>query len=147
MSLQLLSTSFFLCFAFTLFSQNMPVSWSIDTSIEEDKLAVVIQADIEKTWKIYSRVTEEGGPIPTSIEFMHGADIVLDGDYSEADKPVVKESELFMMNVATFSDEATFVQPIADYKAGETIKAIVTFMCCSGNQCLPPTDVELEVTL
>lgn len=129
------------------FGQVSPVSWTIEQAVVDDQTQLVILADIQQDWKIYSRETEEGGPIPTSIEFKHSDNITLDGEYIEQDKPVVKNSELFMMNVASFSKSATFIQPIDSFSQGEKITAIVTFMCCSGNQCLPPTDVELEITL
>ena len=131
-----------------VFAQKSPVSWSIDKVVGQDNnLSIVITADIDDTWKIYSRETEEGGPIPTEITFEHGDNVTLAGEYDEVDKPVIKESELFMMNVATFSKTATFAQPIASYQSGDVVKASVFFMCCSGNQCLPPTEVVLEVTL
>lgn len=132
----------------SLFAQKSPVSWSIDKSIDsDDNLSIIITADITDTWKIYSRETEEGGPIPTEITFEHGDNVKLLGEYVEVDKPVIKESELFMMNVATFSQTATFSQRIESYTSGDVVKATVFFMCCSGNQCLPPTEVALEITL
>ena len=126
-------------------SQDIPVTWSID-SIEADGVtSLVISADIDPTWKIYSRQTEEGGPIPMEIYFDTEATLV--DEYVEVQAPKTYHSDLFDMKVSTFVDKAVFHQVVGKYTPGTKVSAIVTFMTCNGKQCLPPTDVELEITL
>jgi len=137
----------FSLFAFTqsAFCQIEPVKWSIDTVQSDGKIEVIVIADIQDTWKIYSNTTEEGGPIPTDIVFESEAQ--MSTDYREKRTPKSYQSELFDMKVSTFADQAIFVQSIDEYKSGTVVTATVTYMCCSGDQCLPPTDVVLEITL
>lgn len=142
---------YFISFLFSIIighvgAQIEPVTWTMESIIGEDESVILsITADIDPTWKIYSRQTEEGGPIPMEIFFE--TDVTLDGMYIEVEEPKTYESEMFMMNVSTFSDKAVFHQAISDYSPGSKVNAIVTFMTCNGKQCLPPTEVELEVIL
>lgn len=133
------------CFLGLASAQVEPVVWSMDSVDKDGQMTLVISADIDPTWKIYSRQTEEGGPIPMDIFFETEAELV--DTYTEGAEPKTYHSDLFDMSVATFADDAAFYQQVGDYKPGTTVKAIVTFMTCNGKQCLPPTDVELEVTL
>ena len=126
-------------------SQVMPVSWSIDSVEADGVTSLVITADIDDTWKIYSRQTEEGGPIPMEIFF--DTDATLVDEYVEVEAPKTYHSDLFDMKVSTFADKAVFHQVVGEYAAGTKVQAVVTFMTCNGKQCLPPTDVELEITL
>jgi len=137
----------FCCFAFTqsATAQVDPVKWSIEKVQNNGKTDIIITADILDTWKIYSNTTEEGGPIATDI--VYESDAQLSGVYREQTVPKSYQSDLFGMNVSTFADQAIFVQSIESYTSGTPLTAIVTFMSCNDKQCLPPTDIELLITL
>ena len=148
MSKFLITTSILFATLFSAFGQERPVHWSIDTDFDADgNTIIIVTADIDPTWKIYSNQTEEGGPIPTEITFETPESTVLKGTYAEAGDAHVEFSELFDMQVATFTENASFIQLVDTFKGGDIVKATVTYMCCSGNQCLPPIDVELSVRL
>ncbi len=135
-----------LLFSSSLFAQKTPVKWTMN--IEETEktqiVEVVLTANIEDTWHIYSRETEEDGPIPTELIFESSDDFELIGTYSESKKPHTEFSDLFEINVSSFSDEVQLIQKVKILNPTGKIDATVRFMCCSGNQCLPPNDVRMS---
>ena len=50
-----------------LYAQPQPVKWSTSNTIIEDKVNVVIHADIAPGWHLYSQNLAPEGPIPTSF--------------------------------------------------------------------------------
>ncbi len=134
-----------LAFTQSAIAQVSPVKWSIDKVENDGKIDVIITADILDKWKIYSNTTEEGGPIATDITFESKAQ--LSGDYREQTTPKSYQSDLFGMSVSTFAGQAIFVQTVENSTPGTPLTAIVTYMSCNDKQCLPPTDIELEITL
>src|SRR5690606_23752024 len=66
----------FLIFIFSLsgFSQILdPVKWSTTVEkISDNEYDLVITADIEKDWHLYSQYTDEGGSLPIEISKKEG---------------------------------------------------------------------------
>jgi hypothetical protein len=57
-----------------------PVKWSFTaTKVKADVYEVHITAAIDKTWKIYSGGTPDGGPQPTLVKFKPNANVLLGG--------------------------------------------------------------------
>ena len=52
-----------------VFSQiEDPVDWSFSVEhISEDLYYLVVEADIEKGWNVYSQYVDPDGPVPTSL--------------------------------------------------------------------------------
>ena len=62
--------------SFNLFSQiEDPVDWSFSIEhLSDDIYNLVIEANIEKGWNVYSQHVDPDGPIPTSFSFFSSAD-------------------------------------------------------------------------
>ncbi len=138
----------FLLLAFLLRGQDLdPVTWSFGANkVEGNKYKVVFTADIEDGWAIYSQFTPDGGPIPTSFEFEENGDITLIEGVVEPEEKEKKFDEMFEMEVIKIKGKPEFYQ-ILESAEGQIIKGYVTFMCCDDSKCLPPKDVEFQVTL
>lgn len=134
-----------LCLSQFLNAQSAPVSW--DFQIEqksEDTYVITSTASIDADWVLYSQYTEEGGPVPTSFTY-DGVELV--GKTNEMSELIKKYSALFDLEVSKFENEAIFTQEIKVKSGTTSVKGYVTYMCCNGKQCLPPTDVDFELKL
>ncbi len=124
------------------------VKWSYtakETAANEYDL--VITANIEKGWFIYSQNMGKGGPVPTSFKF--------DKTSIQAVGTAVEHSEhtksymdgVFKMQVTKFSDKVVFTQHLKTLKTLKTIAGSLRFMTCNDKTCLPPIDVSFSVNL
>ena len=80
---------------FLMFSANLlfaqivknPVSWKSSVKKVADKTyEIVLTADIEDGWHMYSQATPAGGPIPTKVSFTNNPLITLEGKTIEKGK-------------------------------------------------------------
>ncbi len=139
-----------LIIAFTLSANAQmhdPVKW--DTSVEkvsENEFDLVITANIEEGWHLYSQHIPEAPirPIPTSFKFEEEKkEFELIGKTTEGEGHEEHDS-VFEMLIKYFEDQAVFkqrVKVISDKKI--TIKGVLEFMVCDDTNCLPPTEVDL----
>ena len=89
-----------------------PVKWS--TSVEkvsETEYDLVIQANIETGWHLYSQNVPDDGPIPTTFIFESTPDFELVGSTSEEEGHTVNDP-VFEMEIKYFENDATFKQRI-----------------------------------
>lgn len=121
------------------------VDWT--TSFDKESGSIMITADIDKNWVIYSQHTEPDGPIPLSFEFEQADGLAFEGEVIEQTTPIVEESEMFGITVRKFKEKAEFSQKVSGYHPGQIIKGNVTFMCCDDEKCLPPETISFEVKL
>ncbi len=138
-----------------------PVKWK--TSYEElgeDKIQLIFTAEIEDGWNIYSQFTEEGGPLPTIINYdsIVGAEII--GTAAEfGHKKEGPDPLFFDMHVIKFLGDEDFIMKqevkVTD-KENFIIVGGVEFQACDDKQCIFPTthkfvysfnDVDLATTL
>ncbi|WP_298535619.1 thioredoxin family protein [uncultured Algibacter sp.] len=96
------------------FSQIIePVKWS--TSVEKissDEYYLIITAEIEKNWHVYSQYTDEGGSLPITIVKSDGTnDYQLEGKAIESDT-IKKFNEIFEVYETYFDDKAILKQKI-----------------------------------
>ncbi|MGI9532725.1 cytochrome c biogenesis protein CcdA [Lutimonas sp.] len=122
-----------------------PVTW--DTSVEriaEEEFNLVITAEIEQGWHLYSQKVPDGGPIPTTI--------TIDTDNSayellgspEEGKGHEEYDNVFDMDIKYFETKAIFKQKIKLLNSNTIdIKGVLEFMVCDDTNCLPPTEVDL----
>lgn len=136
-----------LLFAFNGFTQiEDPVKWSFSSEAINDKEAyVVITADIDKGWHVYSQFIEEGGPIPTSFVFNKNPDFSLIGKVTESPKAVSAFDKNFGMQISWHESKVVFKQKVAINKPGVKVTGSLEFMVCNDTKCLPPSDVEFSV--
>lgn len=123
-----------------------PVKWNY--SIENngsEKATLVISANIDKGWHLYSQFIGDGGPVPTSFKFEKSSAYELIGKVKEVPKAKVVQDEIFGMEVAWFEKKATFKQDIKiNSKSDFKLKGTLEFMVCDDKQCLPPEEVEFS---
>ena len=130
---------------FSLFSQiEDPVNWSFEIeSISNDQYNLIIKADIEDGWSVYSQHVDPDGPIPTSFVFTTSNSFELIESVNES-APNTKFDPVFQMNLASFQKEATFTQKVK--VLSDTISSItgeLEFMACNSTMCLPPEYVTM----
>lgn len=126
-----------------------PVKWSASAENKTGQSAtIVLKATIDKGWHLYAQHIDEGGPIPTTFEFLdQKGNYALSGETSE-ERGVEKFDSIFGMNIKYFENEAVFKQPVKLLdKSLKTIEAEVTFMVCDDTKCLPPDTVGIPVSL
>jgi len=123
-----------------------PVKW--ETSVEkvsESEFDLVITANIDKKWHLYSQNVPDGGPIPTTFSFKD-----VEGQFQLVGKTTEGEGHeefdnVFEMNIKYFENQAIFKQRIrvlTDSKIA--INETLEFMVCDDTTCLPPTDVDIS---
>lgn len=113
-----------------------PVKWQFATKkINDSEAVVLIKADIEEGWHVYSQHVKEGGPLPTSVVFAKSNDYILKGKLLEP-KPIVHFEEIFKMDVAFFENQVVFQQTIKLNKPTAVVKGTVRYMVCDDTSCV-----------
>ncbi len=141
-------------FSFCLFAQN-PIKWNISSiSVEEGIYELVIKAELENKWHLYSQFLEENegydplnSPFSTYITYELGSNFDTIGNTKEIGVEThydpVWESE-----ISFFSNKATFTQLIKlKNKDSSLLNGNINFMICNETQCLPPEDYSFSIDL
>jgi len=129
-------------------AQN-PVSWNFEAKKKTaDTYEIVITADLEHPWHIYSQNTGKGGPIPTSISFKANPLVVKNGTVKEIGKLEKIYDKNFGTNVLSYSEKVQFVQSVK-VKGGikTNISGIIEYMVCDDSRCLPPVKKPFDLKL
>lgn len=127
-----------------------PVQWSFEVKQEEgsNMASLILKAEIEDHWHLYSQHLGDDGPIPTTFYFKESDVYKLVGETEETTKPVLEYDPNFEMDLLYFNHEAIFTQKIEILKTGAQIVAgELEFMVCDETQCLPPKYVEFEFSV
>lgn len=115
-----------------------PVKWEVWVEpISKLEYDLVITADIEKNWAIYSQFVEEGGPLPTVISLEPSINFSTLGPTLEKDlNKVTKYDPVFEMTVSKFYNRALFVQRLKIIKdAPFQLKGNIEYMTCDDSRC------------
>jgi len=133
---------------FTISQVLTPVKWSF--SVDQPKpgeATLLLIANIDPNWHLYSQDIPPNGPIPTSFRFNKSADYMLVGNVMEP-KPIVENDPNFDMVLKYFSDKPVFRQKIKVLSSKDfSITGSLEFMCCDDKQCIPPEDVEFSFNI
>lgn len=107
------SIIFALLISFVGFSQEDPVAWSTEVrELEDGKFELLVHAEIEEGWYVYSQHTPEGGALPTEFTYEGaGSQFELLGETLESETQT-GYSEIFEVEETFFKKEATFRQEI-----------------------------------
>lgn len=124
------------------FSQIVePVKWK--TSVEKissSEYMLIVKADIESGYHLYSLNTKEGGPLPTVFIFNKNDNYELIGSMEEAKGHKVFEPA-FNMNVTYFNNYAFFKQKIKlKNKNLSKISGEIEYMTCNNSSCMQGYD-------
>lgn len=146
-SVLLLATVFFtmVCFA----QVKDPVQWSFSSKkIDASTYEVHLTATLDNGWHMYSQTTPDGGPVPTTINFIKNPLLTLLGAAKELGKLEQKHEELFGVDVKQFSKKVDFVQTIKlKGKVKTALNGSVEFMTCNDHECLPPKTQKFSLLL
>lgn len=129
--------------ATTAMGQN--VEWTSSTQhVEGDTYRIILQAKIPQGYHLYDMGPYEGGPTPTSFVFAKTEGVKFVGDVKQLSTPHRAFNPLFNMEIGTFDGEARFAQDFLLAKEQATLKVELEWMICNDENCLPPTDEEME---
>jgi len=126
-------------------SQVQPVKWNvtIGTSESGDK-TITATATIDDGWSLYSQHTDPEGPVPTNFTYSGVKTI---GKTIEVSESKTAYSDLFELEVTKFQNKAVFTQQIEALSRSKTVQVGITFMCCDGLKCLPPTEAIFDIKI
>jgi thiol:disulfide interchange protein DsbD len=130
-----------------------PVTWS--ATAEADKkivpgksFAILLKAQIEKGWHLYSTEEIAEGPRPTRISLAPDQPFESKGEI-ESPEPKSAHDENFNTTTQFYETEVTFrvpVQMLTTAPPGHNKVALqVRYQVCNDHLCLPPKTVKLEV--
>ena len=136
----------FLCCALGMSAQILkPATWSFSNKqVSDTEFELVITANIDNGWHLYSQFIGDGGPVATSFKFKPSSDYELVGKVSESPKPKKIYEKAFEMEVAFFEKKAVFTQKIKMNVPAAKIKGTLEFMLCDDSQCLPPEELDFS---
>ena len=136
---------FLSCFYIKAQEQN-PITWMVNyKAINSSEGIIVVTANIEKNWHMFSQRPTDAGTIPTSFNFQPSKQYQLIGIAEEigAKEEFIKE---FDATLFLFTSKAEFSQKVKLLsKTGFNIKFKVEYMCCNDKMCLPPKTIELSI--
>ncbi len=125
-----------------------PITWTFSVEkVSDGTFDIVAVADIQKGWFLYSQDNGDDGPVPTSFEFSPSDKVTMTQDVKEEGELIKKHDELFEMVISKYKSKVTFRQRYKSSDATGAIKGYVTYMTCDGLRCLPPKDVDFNVSL
>ena len=145
----LLTTFFALMLPFASVGQIYdPVQWSFSAEdLGNNEFNVVLTADIEAGWHVYSQHINDGGPVPTTFTFAESPNYKLVGEVLESEA-IVLHDPVFDMELRYFEKQAIFTQKVKVLgKEPVSLKGELEYMVCNDGMCLPPTLVEFDVNL
>ena len=125
------------------------LNWSYSAKkIADNKYEVHLVATPPAGWHIYSQLTPEGGPVPTSFKFNNNALLDLKGKVTEKGKLITYYDKNFKVDVKYFEGKADFVQVVTTKgKVKTNLSGEVESMICNDRVCLPPTVEKFNVAL
>jgi thiol:disulfide interchange protein DsbD len=134
---------------FAIGQMENPVSWNYEVKKKSaDTYDVILTANVDHSWHIYSQNTGKGGPVPTSIAFKANPLIVKNGVVKELGKLEKVYDKNFKTDVLFYSDKVQFVQTVKVKGSALTnISGTVEYMVCDDSHCLPPTKKPFDLKL
>ena len=130
-------------------SAQQKISWTYSAKkLANNKYEIHIVATPPKGWHIYSQLTPDGGPVPTTFKFNNNALLSLQGKVAEKGKVITYFDENFKVNVKYFESKADFVQIVTLKGSIKTnLSGEVESMICNDKTCMPPTTEKFNVAL
>jgi thiol:disulfide interchange protein len=125
---------------------DTPVHWKFASAkIAENKYAVTFTANIDKGWHLYSQFLKSGGPVPTSFKFEKTPDLSLIDKVTEKPAAISGFDQSFQMTILYHEHQVTFTQIVKTTGPDAHVTGSLNYMVCSGQKCLPPTDVSFDI--
>ncbi len=127
-----------------------PVSWKIKSVKKSDGVYdIFFDATIDDGWYVYSRDIEDGGPVPTSIEFEANEDLVFVGkELKESGSKMVEgQDKIFDMYLKKYAKDLRYAGTVKTDGKDQQLKGTLEFMTCDAGRCLPPELIDFEFQL
>lgn len=114
--------------------------------MDKNRFKINFTAKIDKGWFIYSNHIDEGGPIPSNIEWDAAAHYKTIGGIEEQSNHQIKGfDEIFEMQVTKYKEEVVFSQTFEVEDASKKITGYFTYQSCDASMCLPPKSLAFEI--
>jgi hypothetical protein len=125
------------------------ISWTYSAKkLANNKYEIHLIATPPAGWHIYSQLTPDGGPVPTSFKFNPNALLGLQGKVAEKGKVITYYDKNFKVNVKYFEGRADFVQLVSlKGKVKTNLSGEIESMICNDRVCMPPTTEKFNVAL
>lgn len=126
-----------------------PVNWSFEAKKKSaDTYDIIITAQVENPWHIYSQSTPAGGPIPTKVTFKANPLITKTGAVKENGKQEKRHDKNFGVDVLSYSDEVKWIQTVKVKGNVKTnVSGTIEYMTCDDSHCLPPAKKAFDLKL
>jgi thiol:disulfide interchange protein DsbD len=136
-------------FCFNAVNAQQKIAWTYSTKkLANNQYEVHMTANPPIGWHIYSQLTPDGGPIPTSFSFSKNALTILVGKVVENGKLIKYYDKNFKVDVKYFEGKADFVQIIkVKGKLKTNLSGEVESMICNDRTCMPPVIEKFNVLL
>lgn len=125
-----------------------PISWRATVRMtSETQGTVMLRANIEPGWHLYSVNLPDGGPKPTTFSFKGSEGVKFDGPVHMKTKTIEELDPQFGLKLAFFEETALFTRDFTLEPSSDDAKVVVKveFMGCNNQTCLPPRTVTLTV--
>ena len=135
--------------------QLNPITWQVKAEAPRgvkpgETFKLLLTANIQEGWHLYSTEQQEGGPRPTRIALSADQPFELAGAISAPD-PFVSMDENFGIETEYYEQSVTFTLPVrvtAKASAGaQKIGVNIRYQTCTKELCLPPKLVKLEAAV
>lgn len=127
-----------------------PVIWSyqIEKTTEPNVYDLQLTADIAEGWQIYSYYIEDGGPLPTYVDFETTEGFEHVGKPVESGKKKAEFDKIFDMDVIKFFSGEPYTHDQKFRATGSEKKGNIylSYMSCDDSKCIP-FDEEIVIDL
>ena len=118
-----------------------PVKWSSSVvKVSDTELDLIITADIDDEWHLYSQFTPEGGPIPLVFTFKNQkgnyqlVGKTKEGKYKKSYNDIFELDEYYFLGVAKFTQRVKILNPKL-----KTIEVLADGQACIDGKCTQTT--------
>ena len=132
----------------TAFAQIQdPVQFKYEwKKISDTEAQIVFTGTIDAGWHVYSTDLPEGGPISATFNVDQIEGLELDGKLMPEGKEIESFDKVFDMKLRYFEEKAVFVQKLKITGANYFIEGYLQYGSCNDENCLPPTNYNIEKT-
>jgi len=131
----------FLCFTCPDFAQAQKgpyVNWTYKAEpISEKEALIIITADVQPGWHLYSQHLKDGGPQPTKFTFDSSDSYKLTGTTNEKGRVYRYYDDIYEMEITWYSGKVTYTNKINVTQRVAAIKGRVEYMTCNDHTCVP----------
>ncbi len=126
-----------------------PVKWTTEVKdLGNQEYELVLRANLEKGWAIYSQKSDPNAASPTELSFKPGNHFSLVGESRELGQKKEGPEPLFdNLVVIKYYNTVDFVQKVKVSDASKVIEAEIYYMCCDSEKCIPPTPKSFSFSL